>query len=111
MEFAVFDRLQRFTANHLVRPHIPYHHRAPAVLAFGNDPLELRIIDGMIFDMHRQMALPAGYWKAFRDGPRGEHASHLETEIVVQARSVMLLHHEAVPFRAFPLLRARLRGD
>src|SRR6185436_19318401 len=38
----------------LPRPAVPQEHRAPAVLALGDDALERAVLDGMILDVHRE---------------------------------------------------------
>src|SRR5207249_3688712 len=74
---------------------VPQHHRAPAVLSLGNDTLELRIVDGVIFNFHRQMFFTLLPGKPFRHRPGFQNSFHLQPEIVMQAAGIVLLNHKA----------------
>src|SRR5205085_238960 len=83
---------------------IPDHHSAAAVLAFRNDAFKLRVVNRMIFNLHRE---PPDFrierW-TFRHGPRLQHAVDLETKVVMQLRGAMLLD-DVQAARACALLR------
>ena len=75
------------------RAAVPEHHDAGAV-AFGNDALELAVLERMILDVHRQ---PLGLRierRPLRHRPRQQHAVVLEPEVVVQVAGEMLLDAE-----------------
>src|SRR4029453_10395234 len=85
----------------LPRPAVPQEHRAPAVLALGDDALELAVLDGMVLDVHRQAPLERVEARPLRHRPALERAFELEAEVVVQPRRRMLLDDEgAVAARA-----------
>ena len=99
-EVALFVALHRI-AFWPPKPAIPDHDRAAAIFAFGDDPFEIAIIDGVILDMDgealflRIEARPFGHRPALEDAPK------FKPEIVMQAPRGMLLNHEAQPFLAF----------
>src|SRR6516164_6906849 len=68
----------------------------------------------MVLDLHREaLVLRIEGWAA-RHRPGLEDAAELETEIIVQARGVMLLDHEAQPVRClhlFPAARLARLGE
>jgi hypothetical protein len=78
----------------LERAAIPDLDRAGAVLARRNRPLEARVLERMILDVHRKMLLSRLERHALRDGPARERAIDLEAEVVVQAPRVVPLHDE-----------------
>ena len=59
----------------------------------------------MILDLHRQTLVGRIERRAFGNGPRFEHALHLQAEVVVQMRRVMSLHHETMPRLLFKFRR------
>src|SRR5262249_24228805 len=88
------------------RSAIPQHDDARAV-PLRDDPLELAVIERMIFDVHGQ---PFGLGikrRPFRHGPREKHAFVLEAEVVMELRGEMLLDAEEQLARLFPGLRDR----
>src|SRR6516165_6498294 len=90
---------------------IPELHSAAAILAFGNGAFEIAVVERMVLDFHRQALVMRIERGPPGDRPGFEHAVKFQPEIVVQARSGMLLDHEAAllrrPDRGFA---ARLRG-
>src|ERR1700736_873376 len=50
----------------------------------------------MILDLHGQPLVGGIKRRTLRHRPRLQHAIHLQAEVIVQARSVVLLHHEPV---------------
>ena len=76
---------------------VPDHDRAAAVLAFGDDPLEISVIDGVVLDVDGEALFagvetwPLGYRPAL------EHTPEFQPEIVMQPAGRMLLNHEAEP--------------
>ena len=89
----------------LPRAHIPDHDGACAVIVLGDDAFEIEIGDGMIFDLHGQALIGGIERRAFGHGPRFEDAFHLQAEVVVQPRGVVLLHYETVARFFFDLGR------
>ncbi len=63
----------------------------------------------MIFHLHGQALVGGIERRSLRDGPRLEHALHLQAKVVVQAGGAVLLHHKAVAGFLFQLGR-RLRA-
>ena len=76
--------------------HLPHHHRASAVVAFGNNAFEIEIRYGMILDLHGQAFVGWVERKAFGHSPGFQHAIHLQAKIIVQAGGAMFLHYEAM---------------
>ena len=62
----------------------------------------------MILGLHGEALLAALERRAFRHGPRQQHAVAFEAEVVVHAACGMLLHHEQQ--RPLPARRERGRG-
>ena len=89
--------IHRLRRQRLPRTQIPHHDRSRAVIALGNGSFEIEIRNRMILDLHRQPLISRIKRRPLRNGPRLEHAFHLQPEIVVQTGGTMLLHHEAVP--------------
>ncbi len=79
----------------LPRPAVPHDHLAGAVLAGGDDALEVGVVERVVLDAHRQALVarvergPLGY------RPRQQHAVELEPEVPVHGTRVVLLYHEA----------------
>src|SRR5262249_37051304 len=91
---------------------IPQKDGAAAVLSFGDDALEIAVVEGVILDMHRQPFVPRIEARSFRDRPAFEDAFELESKIVMEPRSAVLLHDERpMPFaRLFGHLARGLRS-
>jgi hypothetical protein len=81
---------------------------ARAVVAFGDVPLEFQVLHGVVFGLDGEPLVAGVQRRPLADGPRLEDAAHLQPEVEVEHRGVVLLHDEAVTvdFRHFP---ARLR--
>ena len=74
---------------------IPQHHRAAAVLAFGNGAFEIAVVEGMVFDFDRQPLVIGIDRRTLGNRPGLEHAVQFEPQIVMQPRRVMFLNDEA----------------
>src|SRR3546814_20564908 len=72
------------------------HHRAAAIFAPGDHPLEIGIGHRMIFGAHREPLVVGVRARPLGDRPAFEHATRLEPEIVMEARRVVLLAAEAI---------------
>ena len=95
MEMPLGDGLARILArDRLPGAVIPQHHRAAAILALGDRALERRIGHGMVFGADREALVVGIEAGAARDRPALEHAIQLQPEIPMEARRVVLLHHE-----------------
>ena len=100
LELALADGLARIVRLlRLERAPVPDDHVAAAVLALGDDALEVEVGEGMVLDVDGHA--PVGWIEAgpFGHGPRHQHAVDLEAEVVVQPRRAMALDDEAPPFR------------
>jgi hypothetical protein len=96
VEVALIDVLGRFAGDRRPGAIVPQHHRAAAIFALGDGPLEIGVGQRMVFGAHRQPLLVRVDARPARDGPAFQHAVHLEAEIPVQPRGIVLLHHEAI---------------
>src|SRR5690242_8194383 len=76
---------------------VPEEHRAAAVFAGRDDPLELAVIERMILDVNGEPPLLRVEARPFRHRPALQHAVQFETEIVVQAPRRVLLDDEGQP--------------
>src|ERR1043166_5094012 len=109
LQLPAFELSERVrAADELVRAAVPAHVLARAVLAFGYAPFELQVLDRVIFGLDGQAALRRVERRPARHRPGLQDPAHLQAEVEVKLRRVVLLHDEAVPvnFRDTP---ARLR--
>ena len=90
----------------LERAPVPHDHVAAAVLALGNDALEVEVRDRMVLDMNGHAPLVGVERRPARHGPAHQHAVDLEPEVVVQPTRSMALNDEPPAFR-----RRRGRAD
>ncbi len=77
-----------------IPPTIPDDHRAGAVVARRNDPLEIGVLDGVVFHVHRQALLLGPNGRALGHGPALEDPVHLEAQIVVEIPGRVLVDDE-----------------
>ena len=70
---------------------VPEHHRAAAILAFRDCPLEGAVSQGMILGPHRQPLVGRVEAGTFGHGPAQQNAVQLQPEIVMQARGIVFL--------------------
>src|SRR5216684_601008 len=93
-------------------PAVPYHHRSRAVIAFRNFPLEVGVVQRMIFNVHRQPLVGGALGRALWPGPGLQRPIDRQPEIVMQPRCLVLLNHERVtmlsPRTDFQLRQLRL---
>ena len=94
--------LHRFVAQVLVAAAVPDDHRPRAVLALRDHALEVAPRERVVVNGHREPLVARVHRRALRDRPGSERSSHLEPEVVVHARRVMLLDHEARHSRPVP---------
>src|SRR5262249_49092857 len=81
---------------------------AGAVVARGDDALEVAVLERMVLDLHREAFVVGVVRRTLRDCPRPEHARHLEAEIEVQTRRGVLMHHRQGPGHRGPRRAHRL---
>ena len=77
MQFAFLKRFRGLLSVNIISAAVPNHHRAAAVVSFGNDALEFFVFDRMIFDFYCQMFFAFLPGKPFRNGPGFQDAFHL----------------------------------
>jgi hypothetical protein len=87
---------------------IPDHHGAAAVLALGDDALEVGVVERMVLGAHREPAIAGRQARALGHRPRQQDAVELQAEVVVHPAGGVLLDDEAVT-RPRAGLAARLR--
>ncbi len=73
---------------------IPDHHRAAAILAFGDGSLEAAVFDGVVFDLDGEAFIRDNVAGAFGHRPALEDAAPAQAKIVVEARGGVLLDDE-----------------
>ena len=74
-----------FLLDELVRAVVPDLDRPGPVLAGRDPPLEGRVVERVILDVHRQHALPRLERDSLRHGPAQEHTVALQAKVVVEA--------------------------
>ena len=99
LDLSFLELLQRveITSRHVLdnkRSAVPHHHRPRAVISFRNFPLEIAVGERMIFRLHRETLVAVALRRPFRHCPRFQRPVNREPEVVMQTRSVMLLHHK-----------------
>ena len=103
VELAVAHRVDRVAALALVvvvpGAGVPHDDVAAAVLARGDDALEVVVLQRVVLDVERRAAYRRVERGALRDGPAGEDPAHLQTEVVVQPAGPVPLHDEPAPGR------------
>ena len=90
------------------RAPVPHDDVAPAVLALGDDPLEVEVLDGVVLDVDGELAGLGVERRPLGHGPAGEHAVDLQPQVVVEAAGPVALHDE--PARGAGPDGARPRG-
>src|SRR5438874_409873 len=81
-------------AGSVISAFVPKHHRPGPVIAFGDDALELPVVERMVLNHHGQ-ALVGGVdrWP-FWNSPALERPCGFEAKIVMKVRCLMLLNCE-----------------
>src|SRR5436305_8345479 len=82
----------------LIRSDVPNHHSSSPVLSLGNGSFEVEVPDGMVFGRHGEATLLQSIRHTFGNGPRFQHAIHLQPEIIMKMTGRMLLDYK------FPLV-------
>src|SRR5436305_11306875 len=68
-----------------------------AVVAFGDDPLEIAVLDGVVLDMDGEAFVGRVARRPFGHGPRFQHPVHLEPQIEMEPGGGMLVNDEPPP--------------
>ncbi len=97
-EHALFERLLRIALQRLPGAAIPQQHRAAAVFALRDHPLEPAVVERMVLDLDRQAFFVRVEARAFRDRPAFQNPVELQPEIVVQPPRRVLLDDVGQPF-------------
>ena len=95
IEMALGETLVRI-ADRRPGPAVPDQHRAAAVLALRDRPLERAVFERMVLDRDRKPLLAGDQARAARHRPALQDAVQFEPKIVVEAPRVVLLHDETV---------------
>src|SRR5271167_3187658 len=77
---------------HAVDATVPHDYLAGAIVALGNDALEISVLDRMVLDHHGEPLVGGIERRSLRHRPRAQHALHLETEVVMEPGGRVLLH-------------------
>ena len=93
----------------VVRASIPDLDRARSVLSRRDHSREIGVLERVILDVHREMALALAQRNPLRYRPARESAVSLEPEVVVEATRVVALDHEAQPVAGVVPASERLR--
>src|SRR5580765_4426319 len=98
LELAPLDLLaRRLGLQELEAAGVPHDRRAGAIVPLGNEPLEVGVLDGMVFDVHGEALLVGTHRRALGHGPALQHAVDLEPQIVVEPARRVLVDDEPVP--------------
>ncbi len=85
---------------------VPQHHRAAAVLALRDRPFEVAVVERVVLHLDGEPAVMRVHRRAPGHRPGLEGPVELQAEVVVKARGVVLLDHEAAPVGRLDLLSA-----
>ena len=78
---------------------VPHDDLTRAIVALRDDALEIRVLDRMILDHHREALFRHVRRGTLRDGPAHEGAAPLQSEVVVQPACGMLLDDKETGLR------------
>jgi hypothetical protein len=101
----------RDAALRLVCTFIPDHHRSRAILALGNHPLEIGVLDRMVLRPYGEPLVRRTHGRPFGYCPRYQNAVDRQPKIIMQSTRVMFLHDKetaAVPAPNTPRRLGRL---
>lgn len=107
-EVAVFQRVLRCLLSlRFPVPAVPQHDGTAAVLAFGDCPLEIAIVQGMVLDFDCQTLVVRVERRPARDRPGFENAVEFQSKVVMQSRGIVLLGQDRlyVPLTRPPAVR------
>src|SRR5438477_3495822 len=83
------------TLHSFVRSDIPNHDSAAAILAFGNDALELQIVDRVVLCLKASARLTILERNSLRHRPRLQHVVHFQSKVVMEMTCCVFLHNES----------------
>ena len=75
-------------------PAVPDDHTARAVVAGGNDPFEVSVLEGVVLHLHGEPLVVHVVRGSLGHCPRSEHPVHLQPEIEVELTRRMFVNHE-----------------
>src|SRR5207253_1035830 len=83
-------------------PHaaVPHDHRARAVVAFRDDPLEVAVLDGVILDVDGEPFVGGVARRPFGHGPRPQYSVHPQPQVEMVAVGRTLTLSPAGPMPA-----------
>ena len=93
---------------------VPHDHAARAVVALGDDPLEVAVLERVILDLHGEALVVHVVRRALGHRPRPEDAVHLQAQVEMQTAGGVLVHDEQPAGddgRPCPPARACVSGD
>jgi hypothetical protein len=73
---------------------VPHDHAARAVVALGDDTLEVPVLERVILDLHGETLVLRVVRRPLGHRPRAEDPVHLQAEVEVQPAGGVLVHHE-----------------
>ncbi len=73
---------------------VPDNHAARAIVAGGDDPLEVAVLQRVILHLHGQPLVIHVVRRALWHGPGAEHALHLEAKVEVELAGGVLMDDE-----------------
>jgi hypothetical protein len=85
----LLDEVSR--CNKLIVSTVPNHDIAGPVIALGNMPDEMQILDRMVLHPHGEAFLSGIERRTFGDRPRLEYSSSFDPEVVMETRGVVLV--------------------
>ena len=92
-ELAAGERLRRVLQGH-PDALVPHDDLARAVVALGDDPLEVGVLDRVVFHLHGHALVGGVEGRPARHRPRAQDPAPLQAEVVVQPGGGVLLHAE-----------------
>src|SRR5262249_44621930 len=81
----------------VIRPTVPKHYTASAIVARGNHALKAAVFERMVLDHHCEPLLAWLCRGAFLNGPALQEDVHFQTQIVMKMAGVVALHAKRRP--------------
>ena len=78
----------------LIQTPVPDDDGPGAVIAFGDNPFKILIVEGVIFHLYGQPFLGRVQGRPFGHRPALQHALQFQPEIVVQGPGRVFMHHK-----------------
>ena len=100
VEMSFIQILRAFSCNRCPGSIVPQHNSATAIFGLGNRAFKRAVTQRMIFCTHGKPLVGRIEARSARDCPAFQHAVHLDPEIPVQPRSIVLLHDKRITVRS-----------